>query len=291
MKVRQKLQTEGNAVAGSPENPPGILVSGSSPAKAPVADGGFSYSDEEPQRYSWLPPREYWTWDGEKFQVPVDHLGFIAMNEVISLVKSTVAPEYAWMRGRAHENIHHDYFEDLDYQYLPGITFSPAVFRQLPINKHTLPKDLHGMLHTVMEKPVRPAIEVMDNRVRAYKATKNLFDSARKIIKWERKSVRREGVRDSHPDIARPKRLKDGTELINLSDIEYIIKVLERQDRGVSRHIEELERVPAEFRLIEPASTPRQLARQLEEIGRLVVPQSVKVGRLLTPDKQLGLAA
>jgi hypothetical protein len=274
----------GNAVAGSHENPPGILTSGSSPAEAPVVDGGFSVElydyenlygiDKDPHRLS-LPPKAVRRWSGESIETPLDARGLIRIPELIAVVKDTLSPDYIWPRGKKNESTHHIYYDEADYPYYPDDQFSPGVFRELPIHKLELPRAMHNWLHIVMDRPKAPSQEVMQYQVRSYRLTKNLFSSAREAIQWERRGARRADYIDRNPDVR--SRCKNG----DADTVTFIAEILEKNGEGIELHLAALDKVPPEFRFIEPASNPHQLAKQLYSIGQLFVPKSLKVGRLV----------
>lgn len=216
---------------------------------------------------AWLPPLEYRRQPDERIPTPVDERGLVLLPELIEAVKSTVDPVYVWPQGRQHESTHHLYYEKGDYPREDGNEFDPYAFRNLAIHKVELPRVFENWLHLVAEKPQRPSREVMAYRIESWRVAKELFRSASSVVLWEKHARRRQQYAP-----------EEAAATGDLYAIEYMEEVIDRHLRGVDRHIDALQRIPPEFRLVEPANTPRDLAR---ELGRFVRRHSMLGGRYI----------
>jgi hypothetical protein len=122
--------------------------------------------------------------------------------------------------------------------------------------------------------PPKPSQEVMEYKIQGYTAAKSLFRSVREVIKWSRKTKRYfEGRTDLETDdeVALMKAAAD-----EQRSREQLAAIIDRHFKGIEIHTKALEQVPPEFRLIEPSSSPYELATRL---GRFVTKRSMKLGR------------
>ena len=266
--------------------PPGAFAELPAPSEAPAhTPGGFSYVSVESD---WLPPAEcrlpeFREVIKEKIPTPVDGRGLVVIPDLISAINSTITQGYRWPRGRRNESTHHLYYDDVDYPHRRDGGVNPALFRELTINKIELPKLMHNWLHLVMEKPPQPKEEVMQYCIEGVRAAQSLFASAREVIQWERRGSRRAEYVSNNPEVIgrRKPDEPDGDYIF----IDFLAEIIDKQFNGVESHVSKLAKVPAEFRIVEPKDTPLELAA---EIGRYVVPRSMKVGRLVhQPEAEL----
>jgi hypothetical protein len=252
---------EGSAVAEQLVPPGNVVTLPRRPFEAPVSDGSFLVNEDS----LWLPPAELRRKSDLLIETPVDSKGLIDIPKLIDLVKATVDPEYAWPQGKCNESTHHWYWPEHLYPYEAGDEYSLGTFRNLPINKVELPRVFENWLHIVTEIPKVPHREVVEETIRSWRVSKDLYKSAQKMIWWERRARRRETI---------------GQEMTEYPDDGYAVGftayALERHFRGVERHLAALESIDPEFRLIEPASNPHELAT---ELGKYVTKQSMLAGR------------
>jgi hypothetical protein len=260
----------------------------SAPSRAPVQAGGFSYFSQDSE---WLPPVDYRLPEYregvlEKIPTPVDDKGLVLVPGLIAAINSSVSKEYKWPKGRRNESTHHIYYEAEEYPHNRDGGVNPALFRDLTINKIELPKIMHNWLHLVMEEPAQPSEEVMQYCIDAVRAAQSIFASAREVIQWERKGSRRAEYISSNPGVI--KRRKPTEPEGDYIFIDFLAELIDKQFYGVETHLSKLQEVPPEFRIVEPRDTPVELAA---EIGRFVVPRSLKVGRLVHQSEPSLIAA
>lgn len=236
-----------------------------SAAFASVSRGFFSHTIPS----LWLPSPEFWNLPKEPIETPRDKLGLIDIDELIVAVKETVTPDFNWS---SPDSTHHFYWPSADYLYDTAWTkgrkkFNESSFRELPIHKGELPRVFENWLHIVTLPPTKPPREVMEYRMEGYHAAKSLFHSVREVIKWMKRSDRR--AQDIANNVIRS---ADNNEYAE----EYVANIIAKHFKGVEQHTKALEQVPPEFRLIEPTSSPHELAKNL---GKFVTKRSMKLGR------------
>lgn len=261
--------------------PPGIITEAAH-AQAPELRAR-SFLIAPPQESLWLPPREYWQLPDEPLETPVDERGLVEVATLIELVKGTVDPAYAWQRS---DSTHHFYWPEAHYSYGDvwmdaGKTYSSGRFRDLPINKGELPREFENWLHIVTRPPAAPNKEVMQYYVEAWRVAVNLFSSVRRVVLWEKRAEKRARFAERNPGVVS---YDEG----DVYGREYMAEIIEKKFRGVERHMNDLQRVPQEFRLVEPTDSPRELATRLGEfVGR----RSMKLRRLVSDGETLPAAA
>lgn len=122
--------------------------------------GEFVASD---QPTLWIPPRETWIHNPIKdgpLKTPTDSLGLVDLDTLISLVKSTVKPDFSWRSPRS--DVHHlqhyarYYTSDLERD-----------FRELVSRKVFVSRTFHNWLHIVTTPSDVPSEEVMHHSVQA----------------------------------------------------------------------------------------------------------------------------
>lgn len=233
----------------------------------------------------WLPPQETWQLPDEPIETPTDERGLVDVPRLIEAVKATIDPAYRWPQPRG--NKHHFYWPRANYPYEQQWwdrerMYNAGAFCNLPIHKGDLPKEFENWLHLVTLPPAVPNEEVMQYRIEAWRVATDLFKSARQVVIWERRAKKRGPYIEANPEV---KKYNDDDDLYAR---EYMAGILDHHFRGVEQHIAALERVPPEFRLIEPASTPKELAAGL---GRFVTKRALKLTRHLQPAANDSLAA
>ncbi len=226
---------------------------------------GFSVTDRASIH---LPPATVWNLpkDGP-IETPQNDLGLIDIPELIKTVRGTVKPSYVWPRYPM--SWHHFYWPLSNYSRTEswernGLTFDEAGFRKLPLNIGRLSRVFENWLHIVTTPPEVPSHEVMQAQMESWQVAENLFESRRNVLIWARRAKRRKETVETSPYLS--------AVLGNPFEPEFFDYVLGRHIRGVQMHTEALERVPPEFRLVEPDAPSPQLTTDL---GRLVAGRQV----------------
>lgn len=119
-------------------------------------------------------------------QAPVDDRGVVKVFDTLDLALSLVDPDYTWPREQC--DIHH--FVWRREVYTPennGGDMLPSEYREVSFHKGYLPRQLHNFIHAVVDEPIKPSLEVMERRVRAYKLACSLFSAARLATKFEKR--------------------------------------------------------------------------------------------------------
>lgn len=238
---------------------------------------------DNPVEPSWLPPREFWRLPDEPIETPVDERGIVDIERLVEQVKSTIDPEYTWHQA---DSTHHFYWPAALYPHeekwtSDKKTYSTGRFRELPIHKGELPREFENWLHLVTLPPAVPDREVMQYRTEAWRVAVNLFSSARRVVLWEKRAEKRSNYVRRHPEVI----MFDDEDMFAR---EYIADIIDKQFRGVERHMSELERVPPEFRLVEPCDSPQELATSL---GRFVARRSLQLKHIVNRRDPLAAAA
>lgn len=232
----------------------------------------------------WLPPQEFRLLPpGERIETPVDDRGIVDVGKLIDAVKSTIEPGYEW---RGPDSTHHFEWPAFRFSYddvwvSDGKVYSAGRFRDLPIHKGELPREFENYTHEITHWPLVPSREVMQYRIEAWRVAASLFKSARRVVLWEKRAKKRASYVERNPEVLS---YDEG----DIFAAEYMEDIIDKHFRGVERHMSELERVPPEFRLVEPADSPRELATQL---GRFVGKRSLKLRQLVNRQTQPPLAA
>lgn len=135
-----------------------------------------------------LPPREVWQFIpgiDEKIPTPVDEYGLVDVGKLLTVVKTTIDPGFAW---DPHDipNKHHLYWEHRNYPQRPNARVNPHTFCELPSNKLLLPTKFHSWLHVVTKPPTPPDKEVMYYQIEAHRTLFTLFSNARESARISR---------------------------------------------------------------------------------------------------------
>lgn len=137
---------------------------------------------------SHLPPRETWLFTpgrDNKFPTPTTDEGLVDIEQVLTLAKTTIAPDFEWGVDDVID-IHHFYWEHRKYPIEPEAAVNPHDFCELPSNKAYLPRKLHAWIHTITLPPERPSLEVMHDEIIAQRSLHSLFSSARESTRISR---------------------------------------------------------------------------------------------------------
>jgi hypothetical protein len=203
-----------------------------------------------------LPPEEFWAIPPiKKEPTPTDDRGFIIVDDLVTIVKRYIRPEYSWPNMR---DIHHLYYYAGEYQQVEqesGGAIPSLRFRELAINKLLVPRYFHNVLHLVTERAPMPDPEVMRYRIDAWDCAVNLFTSVRSATQTERMQ-RRLAERPADINSDEQKKVND----------EYMNEQFLRHFRGVGQHLGALTLIPIEYWPFSPAMSARVAAGHVGDI-------------------------
>lgn len=202
-----------------------------------------------------------------RIETPVNEVGLVVEDDLFIEMARIISPDFDWRNEPA--DIHHLY----PYKYLYAQLGKEYVdFRNLAVNQALLPVQVHWLIHEVVEIPAVPPEETIIYRKESFIVAKNLFGAASNVIRFRqardrkyRAFVRREGIDDP-------------------LDLEFIRSRYENNLSAVEMFLEENEKLPAEFRLIELDPTldiEDSVAPIVNQLAR-VTKRNRKFGRLAT---------
>lgn len=226
----------------------------------------YLLADEGVDIQETLPPPEAWLINPykDKFETPVDDRGFVDVDTLVQAVKDTVHSEYEWPRKRS---IHHLYWHEDWYRH-PELGGDGRLFRELPVNKVLIPRVFHSWLHLVTIPPDVPDPYLMRRRIESWAVAKDLFESSRLLVQWNRRAERRMSFVRDNPDIL-PKRF-NGADIIGST---VLAGMIGRHEGGMEMHLERLLGIPEEDRFVVADAPPEEIAN---ELGKIVVPGVLK---------------
>ena len=129
------------------------------------------------------PPHE--TIRHHRMPTPVNSLGLVVTETLITLIRQTVDPHRGWDSDERPDR-HHTYWPRRSYPDIPEASVNPAKFRELPSNIVIVPRLFHTSIHTYTEAPPIPSLEVMHEQLEADAVTKELYRNARHARKLDR---------------------------------------------------------------------------------------------------------
>lgn len=129
----------------------------------------------------WLPPPEMRLYNPEKngrLETPVDERGLVDLDQLVTLVKQTVRPEFSW--SSSFNDIHHLQWFASNYSgsEATGGLVDMGEFRELVNRKAFIPRVFHNWIHHVTLPPPVPSIEVMKYSVDAQRVAMSLSRTA-----------------------------------------------------------------------------------------------------------------
>lgn len=130
----------------------------------------------------WLPPRDTWLYDpltNGPLETPTNNLGLVDLDGLVTMVKSTVSPEFSWLAPR--NDIHH-----LQYYARWYTTDLEREFRELYSRKVRASRTFHNWLHVVSNPTPIPCIDVMYESVQAERTKVGLARTAGLAMKVAR---------------------------------------------------------------------------------------------------------
>jgi hypothetical protein len=221
---------------------------------------------EEEQFTQWeaeLPPHEHWLINPAKMQIetPTDERGLVNIRALVALGKATIDQTYMWDTRKVRDD--HLYWPETAFRKLAWkIDDSlPMVFRNLPPNIVRFPLDFERWKHAITIPADFPSLEVMDYYTQAWFTARDLYISVAKAVEWERLHRRRKAGLLAGTSVARPRNPED------VISEEYIAGTLADYFKGASRLLEQHQRLPQEFRLIQEGDNARAI---LHTIGHQV---------------------
>jgi hypothetical protein len=123
----------------------------------------------------------------ESMETTQDSLGLVDIRATVAALQK-VSSGREWKKW---SDIHHIYWPERCY---PKKTLYRE-FRELPINKVSLPRDFHDFLHVASAPPYIPDEDLMNYQVISHNSAKTMFESAQIIIRRQREIDRLLGKR------------------------------------------------------------------------------------------------
>jgi hypothetical protein len=113
-----------------------------------------------------------------RLETPVDERGLVDLDQLVTLVKQTVRPEFSW--SSSFNDIHHLQWFASNYSgsEATGGLVDMGEFRELVNRKAFIPRVFHNWIHHVTLPPPVPSIEVMKYSVDAQRVAMSLSRTA-----------------------------------------------------------------------------------------------------------------
>lgn len=246
--------------------------------------GGFSFN---PYESIWLPPKDAWLFDPylsqNKLQTPVDEYGLVDRRRLIETVKQTVHPDYRWPTKVL--SIHHLYWHGAWYGF-PSAPERAASFRDMNVNKILVPRVFENWVHLLTLPPDMPDGDIMEYQLESVGVQKNLFKSIRAVVQWERQiEPRKNAVAEGRIVLKEKPFRQDSARRDDENGKAFFREANKRHFKGVYMHMDRLEEIDPDFRLIDPTydidTSPDKRYKFMKELGRHVVPRAVPMTRML----------
>lgn len=116
-----------------------------------------------------------------------------------------------------------------------------------------------------------------EGRIESWSVAKNLFDSVRTVVRWERSE-------EQYIRMVNEGTFPEGYETEDEIGRQILRGVVRRHFKGIDLHMRRLSEVPTEFRLIEPDDitvSPRHRQEFGKRLGQVVAPNALPMARLL----------
>jgi len=206
-----------------------------------------------------LPPPEVLLVDPAtvQFETPVDGRGLVDVRRLVTLCRSVVQPDYGWNIRQTRDD--HLLWPEAAYAAYAAWLDDPLpmVFRNSPPSIVRFPLQFERLKHAITIPSNFPTLEVMHYRVESWVTARRLFDSIQDAVSSERQRRNRRqrlaaGVAGLIP--------KDTLDSIAE---EYYADTLAANFRGVAMNLELHQKVPKEFRIVEPTDNAREILRLL----------------------------
>ena len=215
------------------------------------------------QESIWLPPREVWLINPyvDKIDTPLNQHGLVDQKKLVAELRATVDASYTW--PSLSFNPHHFQWAAEKYgrDALPLTGVVPASARDIPPLKGRLPRVLENWLHIVSLEPPVPEEEVLYYSLEAWQVAKGLFECGSDNSIWQRRDKRRKRMLNEKPTI---RQRYDGTDKDGDG---FLGMVQEGNQRAYDLYLERLNKIPPEFRLVQPETSPKRVG---DKVGRLV---------------------
>jgi hypothetical protein len=144
-----------------------------------------------------------------------------------------------------------------------------------------MPREFENWLHVVSLPPRLPEEEVMRGFVESWKVNHGIFKACREVVLWERRTER---LRDRDVPLKGYKQLESD----DSDALECLANIVAKRSRGLERQLNDLERIPQEFRLVESINNPSDLGKML---GKFVMPRALPVIHVVRHQTRLAQAA
>jgi hypothetical protein len=223
--------------------------------------------EREERELIGFPPRDTWLVnpDTDKIDTPVDDRGFVDVDRLIQAVKATIDPSYQWPDKI---NEHHFYWEE-EWYHSQLIGARALHFRELPVHKALLPIEFHCWLHRITIPPDVPDPELIRIRNMSWGVAKDLFNSSREYVRFEKRVRRRAELIERKPEI-----LPVHFGGIDRAGQEYIEQMSQKHFEGIRMTLDRLDLIPEEDRFVDIDAEPHEIAATL---GRIIVPVAMKL--------------
>ena len=201
----------------------------------------------------------------DMIDTPVDDLGLVDIDQLITDIGETIDPDYQWSPGLS---VHHFQWPEAWYKYPEGPYEDIPIrsFRNLPPHKGLVPREFENWLHKITLPPAMPSPEVVVRRHESWGVAKSLFLTIKDAVKQEKMARRRRQYVAQNPDVLPPE--FNGEDIIGE---EIMQEILEKHFRGIIYHLEKLSEIPPEHKLVDETADIHDISRTL---GQLVVPQA-----------------
>lgn len=218
-----------------------------------------------------LPPPDYFDgdWRTDRLETPVDDRGIVDGQKLLHLLLATFPENTAFQSDKL--NAHHLYFYKRWYSHSDNPEdFSESRFRNLPINLWLMPLPLHQQLHHRFTPPPKPKADTMLYTMESFEIAKSLFGKTRGKFKYPRMKRRHLIEKGLGPNASE---IKD----LDKIEFELMSESLQNLFPDWEEYARRAEKVPRQFRLIEINDPSEPLRNLTTRLGKLVVPQAVKI--------------
>lgn len=196
----------------------------------------------------------------DRIPTELDHNGVVDIHATIESVKECIDPNYEWNN---QTSLHH-------FQW-PGEWYTSARFNgdyipykfiNLPISTGVVLREFENVLHRVTLPPPVPSREVMQYRIESWHVAKNLFQTARKTIQWQKIQRKRREYVKNNPSI-----LKVGFDGQDVIGEEIMFEILDKHFNSYEQLLEKQEAIPEEHRIVDISGPPQIVAKRLGRIA------------------------
>ncbi len=215
--------------------------------------------------------------DVVKLTLPTDDRKFVLGSEAVRMVRGLFHPDYIWRYDprdqRTRPDLHHWYNHAAYYkpENFNG-SLIPKIFREIPTNQAYIQRMFHMTIHDVAHTPEIPDMEDMEQHLKAYMLSyqifSRMFKTGRNVLKNEKLAAQRRKSIESNPSLIMLRPHDEIGERYFTDQIRkymnaYAIALDQAIERGDSvlpefmfRSLDEIEEMP-----------PRELVTELGRVG------------------------